>query len=951
MKNLYLLIFIFFFSFQVNKLQAQNWWDWRINQSTFSNLVIDKENNFIVASSSDGTNRALFKYNRDGLLQWKKDYTEDQTQNFSYGDGPINNQQETVSVDDSGNIYTTNAKFDDADNIVKLDANGNKIWGLRIFFKFNYYNRSPIRLFCSAMPNGELFIAGSCTQSDFYGDSLCLGGLIEQVHAYQSIFFAKIDKYGHPLWLKRYGHQPGQITFFPNFISCTKIDSKIYVSGDFCNGTLYFDTLSISSGGSQHNGFLVQLSDIDGHANWAKSIGPISPTVIRNTGGMQRYCYAFAGSNNQVLLGGNDGYTRWNYTTSPPSEVFYPSNYLRSYDSSGNELWVKHFAGFGTLQFLKKGDYYYRCGGDSIAKFDSAGNYIYKAKVAGLITIALSPVDETIGATMQYSPAFCKVLLSSNKVSGYVFRDANNNGIKDFTEKGISGVLVGKAPNKYIALSNSDGYYECYVDSGSHVISTLSGVRYNSCTPAAGHNTSFPGFGDVATDINFAFAAIPGINDLEIVTTPITTARPGFTVIYSTRVKNNGTENATGTAGIRLPVNAIYIADTNFVAPVYNSADSIAFSFTNLQPGEEKYYYYKCQLSASFAIGDMLTFYSAVLPVANDTVPADNYDTLVHRLRGSYDPNDKMVFPDGNLSLVEKNKPLSYTIRFQNTGNDTAFNVHLIDTLSEKLDITTIEMVGSSHSYKAKVEKGNVLHFYFDNINLADSFHNEALSHGFIRFKIKASESVTIGDEILNNASIYFDFNKPVVTNTTRTRYYSGVLPVMLKSFTANKNMAAVQLSFVTETENSLKYFEIEKSTDGNTFEKIAVVNAKGIGSNYQYTDTKPFSGINFYRLKLLFADGSFTYSAIQAVPMKTVKGINVFPNPAGNTLFFTTPAQGQHSYKIYSADGRLHFTGYNSSIQSGSIVSINTSFLAPGNYYLEITSITEREVKQFVIK
>jgi hypothetical protein len=43
------------------------------------------------------------------------------------------------------------------------------------------------------------------------------------------------------------------------------------------------------------------------------------------------------------------------------------------------------------------------------------------------------------------------------------------------------------------------------------------------------------------------------------------------------------------------------------------------------------------------------------------------------------------------------------------------------------------------------------------------------LSHGFIHYRIKPKSNLTAGYKILNNAAIYFDFNEPVITNTTKT--------------------------------------------------------------------------------------------------------------------------------------------------------------------------------------
>ena len=135
----------------------------------------------------------------------------------------------------------------------------------------------------------------------------------------------------------------------------------------------------------------------------------------------------------------------------------------------------------------------------------------------------------------------------------------------------------------------------------------------------------------------------------------------------------------------------------------------------------------------------------------------------------SYDPNDKRVSPEG---LTAKNyiKPgtlLDYVVRFQNTGNDTAYKVVVVDTLPEQLDISTIQFGLASHAYKLSVGgKGRViLNFFFNKINLIDSFTDPLNSQGYLKFKIAPFDTLSINTEIHNTAAIYFDYNPPIITN------------------------------------------------------------------------------------------------------------------------------------------------------------------------------------------
>lgn len=148
----------------------------------------------------------------------------------------------------------------------------------------------------------------------------------------------------------------------------------------------------------------------------------------------------------------------------------------------------------------------------------------------------------------------------------------------------------------------------------------------------------------------------------------------------------------------------------------------------------------------------------------------NNYiDVLCLQNIGSFDPNDKRAEPQGldNEGYITSDQTLDYTIRFQNTGSDTAFTVVIIDTLSDKLDITTLRLGATSHAYTFQIIGSNILEWTFSNMLLPDSNVNEPLSHGFVSFSIDQREGNSPSTEITNRAGIYFDFNDVVLTNTT----------------------------------------------------------------------------------------------------------------------------------------------------------------------------------------
>ncbi|MGB0932584.1 MAG: DUF7619 domain-containing protein, partial [Chitinophagales bacterium] len=125
------------------------------------------------------------------------------------------------------------------------------------------------------------------------------------------------------------------------------------------------------------------------------------------------------------------------------------------------------------------------------------------------------------------------------------------------------------------------------------------------------------------------------------------------------------------------------------------------------------------------------------------------------------------VYPKGisEQNYIEEATKLTYKIRFQNTGNDTAFRVMIVDTLPQGLEGASLNLGNSSHDYTFDIKFGNLLVWTFDNILLPDSTTNEPESHGFVQFSILPKADIELGAKIENKADIYFDFNEAVATN------------------------------------------------------------------------------------------------------------------------------------------------------------------------------------------
>jgi uncharacterized repeat protein (TIGR01451 family) len=149
----------------------------------------------------------------------------------------------------------------------------------------------------------------------------------------------------------------------------------------------------------------------------------------------------------------------------------------------------------------------------------------------------------------------------------------------------------------------------------------------------------------------------------------------------------------------------------------------------------------------------------------------NNTYSATRLITGSYDPNDKRGVASTSRSddqfFIGADEWIDYTVRFQNTGTDTAFTVVIRDVIEEDLDIESLQMLAASHAFTPSIGDGRELVFTFSDILLPDSTTDLLGSQGFVAFRLKPHTGLLPGDVIENTASIFFDFNEAIITNTT----------------------------------------------------------------------------------------------------------------------------------------------------------------------------------------
>ena len=165
------------------------------------------------------------------------------------------------------------------------------------------------------------------------------------------------------------------------------------------------------------------------------------------------------------------------------------------------------------------------------------------------------------------------------------------------------------------------------------------------------------------------------------------------------------------------------------------------------------------------------------------------------------------------------------------------------------------------------------------------------------------------------------------------------IVPVTLLNFQGQLVSNRINLDWSTASEQNSKYFEIQKSFDGINFYAIGELNAAGTTSSqhgYHFIDAK-IAEINYYRLKMVDADGHFIYSKIILVKSNDAKqNLWIVNNPFETFIKVRLAKQPLQKIKIEllnAAGNKIFFKefGNNSEIT----IDLSASQLSRGVYFL----------------
>ncbi|MBC7696577.1 MAG: T9SS type A sorting domain-containing protein [Burkholderiales bacterium] len=372
---------------------------------------------------------------------------------------------------------------------------------------------------------------------------------------------------------------------------------------------------------------------------------------------------------------------------------------------------------------------------------------------------------------------------SSFGIVGFTYQDNNNTCLKDSADKPLINIPLKIYDNSSNLLGSTytaiNGVYQ-FLDSANTynvVVDTIGKPFQASCI--------YPGLDSTVTvavldtNVNFALKCKPGfdVGVQSIYTGGI--IFPGQTHVLTVNAGDisrwYNLNCSSGRSGI---LSFIVAGPVAYMGPhpgsLVPSVSGNVFTYSipdfgTINNGSD--FRILLQTFPTAQAGDIICVTAKVNPITGDNYQSNNSYKACYNVVNSYDPNIKEVYPVDVAPSF--NDWLTYTIHFQNTGNAPAFNIKLADTLDTELDLTTFQVTDYSHANTTTLN-GRVLTVNFSNIQLPDSSSNPEGSIGFIQYRLKPKATWTRPYKIKNTAYIYFDFNAPIVTNTT----YNSILDI-----------------------------------------------------------------------------------------------------------------------------------------------------------------------------
>lgn len=780
------------------------------------------------------------KYDANGNLLWAK------TTGSDYKDEASN-----VAIDALGNILVVGYIHDNIDldpgpgiamsnttaineypYIQKFDPNGNLLWAKALNSYCDEFGGMDV-----AIDNNNNIIWG--VQAE--GFTINVSGNQENFvgQGYTDAFVLKLNSSGNILWCKQFGSASS------DWLKTLTIDQNndIIIGGQF-GGDPIFDPGGVAipmpqiQSSAWYHAYIVKLNS-SGDYQWARNIEDV---LIGET-------FSYLSNTCTQKIGVDDSNNIYGYIEGSAES----SDFLFKMNANGNKQWIKKMLNIRHTQndgfdvdvngnIYRSYNFYsttdanpgigintFNCNrqcafnpgnGMMIHKLDNNGNFIWGRELEAC-------VDDIFGLVISTSN---KLLITGIYAAGFDFATLNGPLLStDHSSPDIFFTSIDQvACSDLVLVIDTVSSLNC-VDSAVLMVHGEGGLSpYNYSFNGGDYlnnSQSFienPGFYTVSVkDYNgcinstlIHFTA-PTINEGFDLNANLISGeyRPGFSRSMTIDAFSDGCESVNATVKLVLDPLVHYQGSSPAVSQI--NGDTLIWNIGSLNYDSLHFTPIIDYLTDSTAqIGSSVCFTLIILPNSMDFDPLNNIKDYCFPIVNGYDPNDISVYPNGKCEehYIKDTQKLTYTIRFQNTGNSEAINIRILNTISDKLDLNTLRIIGSSDYMFTQLKANREINFVFPSINLPDATSNEEGSHGYIIYEIKPQADVVQDNSIENFAKIYFDFNPEIVTNTVFNTVYTD----NFETLECSKNTDEEQMVLIPNPSSSnIQFLLPEGETQG----------------------------------------------------------------------------------------------------------------------------------------
>lgn len=525
-------------------------------------------------------------------------------------------------------------------------------------------------------------------------------------------------------------------------------------------------------------------------------------------------------------------------------------------------------------------------------------------------------------------------------IYGRIYEDKNTNCKYDDGEPTFEGYKVFTDSNKYLGISDKYGIYYIKAPAGTYNIKcAYNGSKLQVNCPST-NNISITTLKDSAY-LNNDFGISKNKNYTDISSNiKLTRLRRGEYATVDVAYKNEGFKTVryiNTTTSINPSIKMDY---WNGTAVINNS--TITQYIDSLAPGQTKYLKMTLVINPNlFKAGDIVCVesYTDNGTTNNDSLKYNNISRICGIINAPYDPNNKQIMGDSIKTTLDKYA--TYTVQFQNSGTDTATRVVVTDTLdTELLNLENFKLNWADYPCETIIE-GNIIHFIFDNINLATLAKSGDKSIGKFNFTVGINSNIKKETLVENKVSIYFDYEEAVVTKPS---LFAIVSPIEIKKLKYKdqceneKNTVYINSKIKVESGNVYTLKIIDSSNNlrilnskisnliNDSFDFELPKNLKSGKYKLIITTSKPFS-------ESIPTSGNFELNTIEKPKFSFLN--NLINNTAcnGDTLKLATN-NTNYSYKyIYNQGINTPFINnytYNTALKTNDtiiIIALNNNF------------------------